>query len=430
ENLRKVIPYPADYICEAIDQTRGWFYTLLAVSSLLGLPAAYKRVVSLGLVLDEKGEKMSKSRGNVVDPNVLFEKYGADAVRWYFFTVNQPWDDKLFREENVRGALRGFLLILWNSFAYWKTYSGSMKHEARNTKKENASGFKFQVTSPKLVINKWILAKWQEALGEVTEHLEHYRMVEAARVLGEFTAEDLSRWYIRRIRSEMKQKKSAAAKECAHTLGFVLSDLARALAPFTPFVAEGIYQGLGGKKPSVHMEDWPKERKLNVESRELLEKMEKIRTIVSEALEARQKAGIKIRQPLSRLLINVGPSMFDKQLIDLICGEVNVKKVEFSGNLETSVALDTALTPELKEEGFVREFIRQVQDFRKELKLSPQDRVLLSAEGNSEDEKTLKRYEALIKKEITVSAFEIRAKKLNAKKEAVIDGKKIGIGIR
>lgn len=444
--------YPADYICEAIDQTRGWFYTLLAVSSLLGYRSAYKRVVSLGLVLDEKGEKMSKSRGNVVDPNALFEKYGVDAVRWYFFTVNQPWDDKLFREEDIQGALRGFLLILWNSFVYWKTYARNMNREARSTKRSSASSFKFQVSSPKLVINKWILAKWQDVLGKVTEHLENYRMVEAARKLGEFVVNDLSHWYIRRIRSEMKRERSLSAKECGATLGFILAELAKTLAPFTPFIAEGIYQGLGAKKPSVHMEDWPfdparrgaqdkpKTRKLNVESRKLLENMEKVRAVVAEALEARQKAGIKIRQPLSRLLVNVKHSMFDRQLANLICGEVNVKKVEFKNDLKTTVELDTVLTPELKEEGFVREFIRQVQDFRKELGLSPQKKVILVAEGSPAEEKILKRYGALVKKEVAITKFGIRlarhsldgdgAENLNAKKEVTINGEKIGIGIR
>src|SRR3989344_5403016 len=166
--------YPAEYISEAIDQTRGWFYTLLAVSSLLGLESSYKRVLSLGLVLDEKGEKMSKSKGNVVDPQMLMEKYGADAVRWYFYTINQPWDDKLFREKDIQDAQRRFLMILWNSYLYWRTY------------REVRLPIGSRTTKPKLVINKWLLAKWNKILSEVSENLEKYDIVSAARKLENF----------------------------------------------------------------------------------------------------------------------------------------------------------------------------------------------------------------------------------------------------
>ena len=129
------LPYPADYICEAIDQTRGWFYTLLAVATLLGKKAPYKNVLSLGLVLDANGQKMSKSRGNVVVPADLMNKYGADAVRWYFYTINQPWDEKLFKEEDIQSALRRFILIFWNCFTYWKTYNKSSKFKVQNSNK-------------------------------------------------------------------------------------------------------------------------------------------------------------------------------------------------------------------------------------------------------------------------------------------------------
>ena len=403
--------YPADYISEAIDQTRGWFYTLLAVSSLLGLGSSYKRVLSLGLVLDEKGEKMSKSKGNVVDPVKLIEKYGADAVRWYFYTINQPWDDKLFREKDIADASRRFLMILWNSYKYWNTYRNP------NSKIQ----IPIQIQNPKLVINKWVLAKWNEVLGEVTEKLEAYDIVSAARILEKFAVEDVSHWYIRRIREHMKSARSVKAKECSETLGFVLIELSKALAPFVPFISEGVYKGFSGEKESVHLEDWPNYQ-LPTTNHKLLEDMEKTREIVSKALEARQKAGIKIRQPLQKLQIT---DKLSAEFMDLIKGEVNIKEIVFGDKFE----LDTKLTAELKEEGLVREFIRQVQDFRKELKLKPQDKVFLSVEGTKEIEKILEKHGAMIKKEVSISGFEV-GPLAGEEKEIQIDGKKLKIGIQ
>ncbi len=404
--------YPADYISEAIDQTRGWFYTLLAVSSLLGLESSYKRVLSLGLVLDEKGEKMSKSKGNVVDPIKLIEKHGADAVRWYFYTINQPWDDKLFRERDIQDASRRFLMILWNSFVYWKTYSNS--------------SHKLKTTNYKLVINQWFLTKWNEVLKGVTEKLEKYDIVSAARELEDFVIDDISHWYIRRIREHMKNENSKEAKECSETLGFVLLELSKTLAPFTPFIAEGIYKGVGGEKESVHLEDFPN-YKLPTTNYKLLKDMERTREIVSKALEARQRTGIKIRQPLE--LLRVKGEKLKAEFLALIQGEINVKRIEFSEDLLEETMLDTAITPELREEGLVREFIRQVQDFRKELKLKPQDKVLLSVEGAEEIEKILEKHGAMIKKEISISGFEISSL-AGEEKEIQIDGKKLKIGIQ
>ena len=406
--------YPAEYISEAIDQTRGWFYTLLAVSSLLGLKSSFKRVLSLGLVLDEKGEKMSKSKGNVVDPQMLMEKYGADAVRWYFYTINQPWDDKLFREKDIQDAQRRFLMILWNSFVYWRTYGAKSKGKSQNAK---------------LIINKWLLSKWNEVLSEVEKKLDAYDIVSAARALENFVVEDLSHWYIRRIREHMKHEKSEAAKECSATLGFVLLELSKALAPFVPFISEGIYKSLEGNHESVHLEDFPAFAKASAGKPEekIIKEMEVVREIVSKGLEARQKAGIKIRQPLSDLRFKIY-DLGDKELLDLIKGEVNIKSAIFDKNLKDDVELNTEITDELREEGFVREFVRAVQDFRKELKLTPQEKVELSAKGKKEFEKILTKHELLIKKEINISDLLIGKTAGNAK-EISLDGEKLEIGI-
>ena len=408
--------YPAEYIAEAIDQTRGWFYTLLSVSALLGFESSYKRVLSLGLVLDGKGEKMSKSKGNVVDPETLMEKYGADAVRWYFYTINQPWDDKLFREKDIQDAQRRFLMILWNSYLYWRTY------------REVRLPIGSRTSKPKLVINKWLLAKWNKILSEVSENLEKYDIVSAARKLENFVVEDLSHWYIRRIREHMKHEKSDAAKECSATLGFVLLELSKTLAPFTPFISEGIYRGISGEKESVHLEDFPAFAKASASKPEkkLIEEMEKTREIVSRGLEARQKAGIKIRQPLSELKIK---NKLDNELLELIKGEVNVKKVSVAKDLKEEVELDTEITNELQEEGLVREFIRAVQDFRKELKLTPQEKVELAVKSSKEFEKILKEHKSLIEKEINISNLFFGDLGDSRTKEILIDKTKAEIGI-
>ena len=237
---------------------------------------------------------------------------------------------------------------------------------------------------------------------EVTEKLEKYDIVSAARILENFAVEDVSHWYIRRIREHMKNARSTSAKECSRALGFVLLEFSKALAPFAPFIAEGIYKGSGGKKESVHLEDWPAVSRMAYGVK-LIKDMEKVREIVSKALEARQKAGIKIRQPLASLELPTKDYKLSTELLDLIKGEVNVKKITFGDNFE----LDAKISEELKEEGLVREFIRQVQDFRKELKLKPQEKVELSASGEKSLEKILQKHEKLIKKEIALSEFEI-----------------------
>ena len=210
----KKIEYPADYISEAIDQTRGWFYNLLAVSTLLGKGVSYKNVIVTGLILDSKGKKMSKSLGNVVDPMALIEKYGADPVRWYFFTINQPWDSKLFKEEDIKDASRRFFMILWNVLRFWKMYGGK-------------SG---NVIKPKLLINQWAMAKLAEAANSITKKMDAYDIVGAARDLENFVVEDVSRWYIRRIRDVMKES-SKEAKETSAVLPYLLGEISKLLAP-------------------------------------------------------------------------------------------------------------------------------------------------------------------------------------------------------
>ena len=245
----KKLEYPADYICEAIDQTRGWFFTLLAVAALLGKKVSYKNVLSLGLVLDAHGQKMSKSRGNAVEPVELMKRYGADTVRWYFYTINQPWDEKLFKEEDVAAALRRFILIFWNCFTYWKTCAG------KNLKRE--------IKNPKLIINKWLLVRFNEIIQKATKLLDNYDVVSAGRLIENFIIEDISHWYIRRIREIIKNQESKEAKETGAVLEYILINTSKLLAPFMPFISETIYRETDGKKKSVHLENWPKKSQIS-----------------------------------------------------------------------------------------------------------------------------------------------------------------------
>ncbi|MDP2676550.1 MAG: class I tRNA ligase family protein [bacterium] len=393
ENLRKHIDYPADYICEGVDQTRGWFYTLLAVASLMHLPVPYENVITVGLVLDKKGEKMSKSRGNTVDPFLLFEQYGADAVRWYFYTINQPWDEKLFDERDVQSASRKFLMIFWNVFRYWE----GITHSAN---------LKLQIPKPKLLINIWLLARLQEVSISITKHLEEYEVVKAARLLEEFVGEDISRWYVRRIRDGMKIGKENERNETDAVLGFVLRATSLLAAPFAPFISEAVGRR-AGIHHSVHEETWPKYKAVGVKERVLLEDMKEARGIVSLALQERAKAGIKVRQPLASLKLKAQSSKLkaDKELQELIKGEVNIKDIVFDAHIKNSVELDTALTPELKREGSFRELVRRIQDMRKEAGLTPKDSIILHIGSDEKGKAFIDEYKKDIQTAVTAESI-------------------------
>ena len=373
ENDKLQIPkskFPADFICEAVDQTRGWFYTLLAVSTLLGFGPPYKNVISLGLVLDEKGEKMSKSRGNVVNPWEMINRYGADALRWYFYTINQPGEPKLFKEKDIKRGFNKFILTFYNSFLFYKTYAYKAKPK----------DYKPKVTS---VLDKWILSRLEGLILEVKDCLDRFDIVSSTRAIERFTLEDLSNWYIRRSRSRFQMKSKQRIKEklkdlkrASETLGFILLELSKLCASFIPFLSETIYQGLIREKGrSVHLEDFPKIRKKLID-RDLEEKMTRIREIVRMGLLERKKAGIKVRQPLSAFKVRNSDIEIQNELLNLIKEELNVKKVILEkGKGELKVELDTKITPELKKEGILREVIRTIQEMRKDGKLTKEDEI-------------------------------------------------------
>ncbi|MDI6591720.1 MAG: isoleucine--tRNA ligase [Patescibacteria group bacterium] len=387
--------FPADYISEGIDQTRGWFYTLLAISTLLGFGPPYKNVISLGHVLDEKGEKMSKSKGNVVDPWSIIEKYGSDATRWYFYTLNQPGDAKLFSEREIEKTLKKFILTFWNCFQFYKTYASKFSRSLKIKYKN--------------ILDKWISSKANQLIQKVTEDLEKYEVTLAAREIENFVIEDLSQWYIRRSRRRFqKPENERELKEASATLNYLLLTLSKLTAPFIPFLSEEIYTRTNYSKPdieySVHLEDWPKVNKKLIDKK-LNQKMEKVREMVTLALAERAKAKIKVRQPLSKLKIKV---KIEKELLELLKEEVNVKEVVFDPKIKEEVELDTKITPELKEEGIIREVIRQIQEMRKIAGLKPKDKILVRYFGNLTLNEILKKNEKIILREGKIKDFRLR----------------------
>jgi len=378
-----VAGYPADFIAEAIDQTRGWFYTLLAISTILGKGTSYKNVVCLGHILDKKGKKMSKSKGNVVDPMEMIEKYGADTVRWYMYTINQPGDPKRFDEKDLKEAQKVFT-TLTNIFVFYKMFA--------DDKVEN-----FENKDLKNVLDKWIIAKLNLLIKDATDGLEKYDITTSARKIEEFIL-DLSQWYVRRSRERFKE-----SEEAQRTLRHVIFNVIRLIAPFAPFVAEYIYQEMGGRNKStcgelvesVHLKDFPKAKDID---KKVLEDMKKVRHDVSVGLDLRLKAGIKVRQPLALFEI---PNEFEDGMLELIKDELNVKEVKTGKEYK----LDTNITPELKQEGMVREMTRAIQDLRKKKGLVPSDEIELSIETNKSGEEFIKKFEGEIKKATNVKSI-------------------------
>ncbi|MEX0916798.1 MAG: class I tRNA ligase family protein, partial [Candidatus Spechtbacterales bacterium] len=287
--------FPADYIVEGIDQTRGWFYTLLAVSGILGFAKEtppYKNVISLGLVLDEKGLKMSKSKGNIIDPMALADRYGMDAVRWYFFTVNGPGEVKRFAERDVAQRQQKFIATLYNSLTFLRTYAPKARAPKTAPKTEN-------------VLDVWIVAKLKEVAYKVSTALDTYDIMTAARLLDEFVMEDVSNWYVRRSRARFQQSTSTSELNTAGTvLAYVLSETAKLVAPFTPFVAEAVWQDVNGTaKASVHWEEWNVLAEVPSEDKRSLQDMERVRAWAQVALRLRTEAKLKVRQPLASLAV-------------------------------------------------------------------------------------------------------------------------------
>ncbi|GMU74441.1 MAG: hypothetical protein AMXMBFR44_6380 [Candidatus Campbellbacteria bacterium] len=354
---RQKLAYPAQYISEAIDQTRGWFYTLLAVGVLMEKGSPFENVVCLSHILDSQGKKMSKSLGNTINPWEMIAKYGVDVIRFWMFSVNQPGDTKNFDEKTVDEVNKKVFNILRNVVSFYAL------HKDGEHAKPNESEH---------VLDRWILARLDELVAQMTQELDLYHTFEPTRALKDFVS-DLSTWYIRRSRDRFRDGGDDAMHALA-TTRYVLLTLSKLFAPFAPFFAEEMYGAASGEKESVHLEEWPKE--LGTRNREqILEEMEEARDVVSKALEARSAALIKVRQPLASLTLSPAHIKLagKEEILAVIADEVNVKEVRFSDGTGLDVALDTAITPELQKEGDVRELIRAIQDFRKESGLKSSD---------------------------------------------------------
>ncbi len=386
KELIKKIPFPADFICEGIDQTRGWFYTLLAISTLLGLGPAYKNVIVVGLVLDEKGEKMSKSKGNVVVPEEIFQKYGSDILRWYFYAINPSAENKKFSEKDLVNFRNRIFNTFYNVLIFYQLYGFKEKKEI---KREELS-----------LMDLWMLSYLEKAKKEITYLLDNYKVNEATRILDDLI-DNISRWYLRRSRNIFQKKDDREKWENSSlVLRKVIFQTAILFAPFCPFFAEFIYQKVRNEenKLSVHLENWPlvEEEYFN---QEIIKKMEEIKNLASLALALRQEKKIKVRQPLRALILKNQNLKEEKEYLEILKEEVNVKEIRFDPQIQEELTFDFEIDESLKEEGILKEFKRRVQSFRQENKLQPGDQILLGVIADSALKEILERNKEYLMKE-------------------------------
>ncbi|MBK5215366.1 MAG: class I tRNA ligase family protein [Candidatus Pacebacteria bacterium] len=383
----KEIQYPADFISEAVDQTRGWFYTLHAVGVIMGRGNAYKNVICLGLLLDASGKKMSKSVGNVVDPWLMMDKYGVDTLRLWMYSVNQPGESKNFDEKIIAELHNKVFNLLYNVLAFYELYRDVELENSEYVKSNN-------------VLDQWIVARVNELKDNTTNQLDSYKLLEPVRAIREFI-DDFSTWYLRRSRDRIKE----GDVEAKTTLYFVFKTLSKLMAPFAPFTAEDIWQKLknANDKESVHLEEWPQFMS-DLGRSKTIKEMKEVRDIVTLGLQARQKAGIPVRQPLSQFIIT--NYELGVKYEEIIKDELNVKGIKYVPGETQSVELDMHITEDLKKEGQYRELLRAIQDIRKKNGLNPGDVVVLNIETNIEGQELINKFKSELMK--AVSAKEIK----------------------
>lgn len=408
--------FPADYICEAVDQTRGWFYTLHAVSTFLGSGNCFKNVICLGHILDSKGKKMSKTKGNMIEPMSMAEEHGFDAIRWFMYTNNQPGEPKLVGEENIKDQVRRFLLILWNTYSFFVTYANIRDFQAPKATPGT------QATN---IFDKWLVSRKNQTIKRVTECLEKYDIFTATRTIEAFVVE-LSTWYLRRN----KKREDAEFLQVLHE---TLVDVAKMLAPFTPFVSEEIYRNLTGEE-SVHLSDWPA-----LDETLINEKLERDMVTVQNIVEAghakRKENKIKVRQPLASA--TAAGTKISEENIDLgnvIVDELNIKEIKWSNQKseKLEVGLDMNITPELKSEGMMREIVRLIQDARKEARYAFSDQVGCFYQTDSDELKNvIAKFSEEIKKQTILSELtEGSIDGGDIEKEGSVDGQGIRVVLK
>jgi isoleucyl-tRNA synthetase len=383
--------YPADFISEAIDQTRGWFYTLHAVGAIMGKGKAYKNVICLGHLLDSNGKKMSKSLGNIVDPWIMMDKYGVDTLRLWMYSVNQPGESKNFDEKTVSEIHNKVFNLLYNVLAFYELY--------RDIELENKD---YQESNN--VLDKWIIARLNQLIENTTKQIEDYKLLEPVRSIKDFI-DDLSTWYVRRSRERLKEND----KEAKQTLYYVLKTLIKLMAPFTPFASEDIWQKIKNTndKESVHLVDWPTyTQNYNEASQKNISEMEKVREIVTLGLQARQKAGIPVRQPLNELTITNYELSIEYE--EIIKDELNVKNLKYIKGEELKVELDTHITEDLRQEGNYRELVRAIQDLRKKKGLNPNDVIVINIATQVEGQELINKFKPELIKAIGAKEIQIK----------------------
>jgi len=398
--------FPADFIGEGVDQTRAWFYYLHIIATAIKDSTSFKNVIVNGILLAEDGQKMSKRLRNYPDPMEVIEKYGADALRYYLLSSPAVRAESLnFSEKGVDEVYKKIILRLKNVVSFYEMYAGGSQSPV-NSKQT-------QEKESENVLDQWILARLGDLESEVTENLDRYELDKATRPINDFV-DDLSTWYIRRSRERFKSDDEKDKIAVLTTTKYVLLELSKIIAPFMPFIAEEVFQSVEGlaygvKDRSVHLEEWPKD---GLEIRDtrlgILRKMKMVRGIVSFGLEARAKAEIKVRQPLTELRIKNDELdiMDNEQLLGLIKDEINVKEIVLDKNIDGDVEFDTKITPELKEEGMVRDLIRSIQGLRKKLDLTPQEKVTLVIETDEEGKSFVEKFSEEIKKATDTAEIE------------------------
>lgn len=389
--------FPADFICEAVDQTRGWFYSLHAISTLVFNRPCFKNVICLGHVVDAEGEKMSKSKGNVVDPWAVINSYGADAIRWYMLVSTPGEDNHRFSTRMLEETMRKFLLTLWNTYSFFILYAKVDRFVPQPLTGENQQGRAFTE------MDRWIISELNRLVREVTKSMDGYNPTAATRRIEEFL-DNLSNWYVRRNRRRFWKSESDADKLAAYTTLYqCLVTLSELLAPFVPFVAEELYQNLCRSvdpeaRESVHLNDFPAADEAKIDDK-LNSDVELAMRISSLGRAARAKAGIKVRQPLTKAVVKVETKEEKMALEKLGSGvmeEINVKQLivlceakereEFPSDMPGYsiandarywVAVGTELPPELIAEGVSRELVRHLQNMRRNARFDITDRIVI-----------------------------------------------------
>jgi len=392
--------YPSDFISEAIDQTRGWFYTLHAVGVIMGKGKAYKNVICLGHLLDANGKKMSKSLGNVVDPWMMIDKYGVDTLRLWMYSVNQPGESKNFDEKTVSELHNKVFNILYNVLAFYELY--------RDKELENNN---YKIVS-KNILDKWIIVRLDQLIEDTTKQLDNYKILEPVRAIRDFI-DDLSTWYLRRSRERLKDGDEEAKK----TLYYIIKTLIKLMAPFTPFSSDHVWYKLKIKDDveSIHLENWPEISTPTIDL-DIIKEMQEVREVVTLGLQARQKAAIPVRQPLKELIIQNYKLKIEYQ--EIIKDELNVKGIRFVEGDDNKVELDLEITEELKKEGQYRELLRAIQDIRKNNKLNPNDVITLIIQAGTKEQELINQFKNELMR--IVSAREIKIKE-NDGQEIKID---------